>query len=223
MRLTQLLRSALPAARRGRVLTILTAGAIAVGPGVSTAQAQPWKVEFWKNLGVSASVGRVQPVDGTLDPVVKVGFSAGFVPKEGWGTAFGLGWFRTDVSSGGLAVGQLNAKPVMAGVGRTWVRGRLATNASMTAGIIFNKVSLNRALLDQIEGPASLKVHNSFAVRPALGLEYSLFRKLSVKGALSYLATRPAVFVTTSQGEMRRTWNASNGSFQLGVVFYPFR
>jgi len=201
----------------------LAVGLLMWGPGVAAAQAQPWTAAFWKRFGVSVSVARVQPVDEEVDPVVKVGGSAGFFPVQGWGPAVGLGWFTTDVSSGGLAIGQLKARPVLGGVGYTWVRGRFATKASLTAGIIFNSATLDQALLDQSSGPASLDVRNSFAVRPAVSLEYALFRKLALKGTLSVLATRPSVVLTTPQGQTRGTWNASNGALQGGIVFYPFR
>ena len=211
------------AARRAGLMAILAVGFLMWGPGVAAAQAQPWTAAFWKRFGVSVNVARVQPADGEVDPVVKVGGSAGFVPDQGWGPAFGLGWFTTDISSSGVMIGRLKTRPLLGGVGYTWVHGRLATKASLTAGVIFNEASLDQSLLDQISGPASLDVRNSFAVRPAVSLEYALFRKLAVKGTLSVLATRPSVVLTTPQGQTRGTWNASNGALQGGIVFYPFR
>ena len=211
------------ASRRLRFAVILAVGFLMWGPGVAAADAQPWTADFWKRLGVAVSVVRVHPADSEVNPVVDVGGSGGFLPDHGWGPAFGLSWFTTDVSSGGLTIGQLKTRPVLGGVGYTWVRGRLATKASLTAGIVFNSATLDEALLTQISGPASLDVRNSFAVRPALSLECSVFRKLAVRGTLAYLATRPSTVVTTAQGQTRGTWNASHASLQGGVVFYPFR
>jgi hypothetical protein len=202
---------------------MLAIGALFWGPGAADADAQPWTADFWKRFGVAVNVVRVFPTDREVDPVVDIGGSGGFFPDHGWGPAFGLSWFTTDVSSGGLKIGELKTRPVLGGVGYTWVRGRLATKASVTAGIVFNSATLDEALLAQISGPASLDVRNSFAVRPAVGLEYSVLRKLAVKGTLAYLATRPSIVVTTSAGQTRGTWNASSASLQAGVVIYPFR
>ena len=211
------------ASRRLRLAAILAVGLLAWGPGVTAADAQPWTAGFWKRFGVAVSVVRVHPADSDVHPVVDVAGSGGFLPDHGWGPAFGLSWFTTDVSSGGLKLGELKTRPVLGGVGYTWVRGRLATKASLTAGVVFSSATLDEALLAQISGPASLDVRNSFAVRPAVSLEYALFRKLALKGTLSVLATRPSVVLTTPQGQTRGTWNASNGALQGGIVFYPFR
>jgi hypothetical protein len=208
--------------RLGRSV-LLAAIALIWGPVVADAWAQPWTADFWKRFGVAVNVVRVEPTDREVDPVVDVGGSGGFFPDHGWGPAFGLGWFTTDLSSNGLKVGQLKTRPLLGGVGYTWVRGRLATKASLTAGIVLNSATLDEELLDQISGPVSLDVRNSFAVRPAVALEYSVFRKLGVRGTLAYLATRPSVVVTTPEGRTSGTWNASSVSFQAGVVVYPFR
>ena len=211
------------ATRRLGLAGLLTLAVLMWGPGVPDAEAQPWTVDFWKRFGVAVNVVRVQPADAEVDPVVDIGGSGGFFPDHGWGPAFGFSWFTTDVSSGGLKIGRLKTRPVLGGVGYTWVHGRLATKASVTAGIVFNSATLDEALLAQISGPASLDVRNSFAVRPAVGLEYSVFRKLAVRGTLAYLATRPSVVLTTPEGQTRGDWNASSASLQAGVVIYPFR
>jgi hypothetical protein len=209
------------AALRAGIVSVLSGFTLMCGPGA--AEAQPWTPAFWKPFGVSVNVARIDPTDSGVDPTVTVGVGVGFFPHAGWGPAIGLGWFETDVRSGGLAIGRLRARPVLGGVGYTWRHGRLATKVSVTAGIIFNHFSLDQARLDEIGGQASIDVHNSFAVRSALTLEYSLVRKLAVKGTVHYLATRPSVVATTPQGETSGSWKASSAVAQAGLTFYPFR
>ncbi len=207
----------------GTFSVLVAAGFLVWGPSVTTAEAQPWTVDFWKGLGVAGTVSFVQPADSEVDPVVMVGGGVGFFPDHGWGPAIGFSWFETDVSVDGVPIGRLKVRPVLGGVGYTWVRGRFATKASVTAGVVFNRASLDRSTTEGIDGPTSLDVRDSFALRTAASLEYSLVRKLAVRGTLAWLATRPSTVITTSQGQTRGTWNASNGMLQGGVVFYPFR
>ena len=215
-------RPALP----NRSAILLTASILACVPGSAPAEAQPWTAVVWKtvrNVGAGVSLSRVRPVDSKIDPVTTVGASVGFFPQAGWGFTLGFGWFEADVSANGVKIGRVKVRPLLGGAGYTWIRDRLALKASMAAGIIFNHASIDRALLDRISGPVSLDVRNSFGARLTAGAEYTLARKLGLRGSVNYTATRPSFVATSAQGERRGTWNASNVSLTTTVVVYPLR
>jgi hypothetical protein len=219
--------------RPGRVvprvfLWLVMAGCFGWGPGVSVARAQAgvtalWTLDFWRQVGVSVSAVRVRPTDHDVDPTTNVGFAGGFFPSAGWGPAIGFGWVDTHISSQGTTIARLRARPLMGGVGYTWLHGRLATKASVTAGIVFNHASLDKALVAQVPEPISLEVRNSFAVRAGVTLEYAIVRKLALKGSLNFFATRPTVVLKAAEGEITDRWDANNATLAFGVVFYPLR
>jgi len=213
---------------RQAVLWLALAGFFGWGPGVDVAECQAqvpafWTLDFWKPFGVSVSAVHIRPTDSDVNPTTHVGFAGGVFPSAGWGPAIGFGWVDTRVRSGEVTIGRLRARPLMGGVGYTWLHGRLATKASVTAGVIFNHMSLDKALVEQLPEPVSLDVRHSFAARGGVTLEYSIVRKLAVKGTVKYLATRPTVVLKTAEGDITDRWNASNVTFAAGVVFYPLR
>ena len=115
---------------------------------------------------------RVFPIDDDVSVGTAFGVNAGLAPAPGFGPSIGFGWYQGDLTlsgiSGDVEVGRLRVRPLMAGIGYTWVKGRVATGVSINAGISFNSIQLN----DQYRTffGAGTEVHvdssNSFAARP---------------------------------------------------------
>ena len=102
-----------------------------------------------KRVGIGGSVGSFFTFDDDVNTALGFGVNVGLVPKPGLGATLGLGWYQTDLTlsgvSGDTEIGRLRVRPLMAGVGYTWVKAkdRVATNVSINAGISFNSIRLN--------------------------------------------------------------------------------
>jgi hypothetical protein len=157
------------------------------------------------------------------------GINAGLAPAPGFGPTLGFGWYQGDLTlagvSGDAEVGRLRIRPLMAGVGYTWVTGRVATSVSVNAGISFNSIRLN----DQYRtlfGPGTevrVDASNSFAVRPQFRVEYSAARKLGLFSSVGYFFTEFDNVIETPVGRFENEWDASSFNIFVGAMFYPFR
>src|ERR1044072_6723775 len=82
-----------------------------------------------KRAGIGGSVGGIFPFDDEVSVGAAFGVSAGLAPEPGFGPPLGFGWYQGDLTLSGISgdreVGDLRVRPLMGGVGYTWVRGRL--------------------------------------------------------------------------------------------------
>jgi hypothetical protein len=183
--------------------------------------------QIWRRAGVGASVGWVQPTDSDVEVGTVVGALFGFKPQEGLALTGGLGWFGADLFleelAGSQRVARLQVRPVMAGLGYTWVRGRVATNASFVAGVSFNDVDLDDRVV-AVLGPGSrMDVSNTFAMRPSVEVEYEVARKVALSATLGYFFSRPDATLVTPAGNIDDRWDASTVTITFGVMIYPFQ
>ena len=182
-----------------------------------------------KRAGIGASVGRVFTFDDEVDVSTAFGVNAGLAPAPGFGPTLGFGWYQGDLTFSGLSgeaeVGRLRVRPLMAGVGYTWVTGKLATGVSINAGISFNSIRLN----DQYRtffGPGTevrLDASNSFAARPQIRFEYAVARKVGIHTSVGYFFTEFDNVIETPIGRFENEWDASSFNIFVGVMVYPFR
>jgi hypothetical protein len=180
-----------------------------------------------KNAGVGASIGLVHTTDSDVEVGSVYGFSVSLAPRAGWDWAGSLGWFSGDllIDSGRTTVGDISVKPFMGGIGYTWVTGRLATTASLTAGISLNSADIADRYREAF-GPGTtvdLDMDNSWCVRPAVEFEYTLMRKVALTAYTSYFWTKIDSQLRTPAGTFTDQWNASSVQASVGVVLYPFR
>jgi len=157
------------------------------------------------------------------------GFNFGLAPEQGLGFTLGFGWYTGDLTlsrvSGDREVGDLRIRPFMAGVGYTWVKGKLATGVSINAGISFNSIKLS----DQYRtffGPGTevrVDSSNSFAARPQLRVEYAVAKKVGVFSSAGYFFTEFDNTIETPVGRFENEWDASSFNLFVGVMVYPFR
>ena len=182
-----------------------------------------------KRAGIGGSVGGIFPFDDDVSVGSAFGINAGLAPAPGFGPTIGLGWYQGDLTLSGISgdreVGRLRVRPLMGGVGYTWVTGRVATGVSINAGISFNSIDLN----DQYRtffGPGtqvSVDASNSFAVRPQIRFEYSVARKVGVYTSLGYFFTKFDNVIETPVGRFENEWDASSFNIFVGAMVYPFR
>src|SRR5262245_27566 len=114
---------------------------------VSTANASAQVItNMVKRAGVGGSFGGIFPFDDEVSVGMAYGVNFGLAPAPGFGPTLGFGWYQGDLTltgvSGNVEVGRLRVRPLMAGIGYTWVRDRLATGVSVNAGISFNSIVL---------------------------------------------------------------------------------
>lgn len=182
-----------------------------------------------KRAGVGGSFGGIFPFDDDVTAGKAYGFNFGLAPEPGLGFTIGFGWYTGDLTFSGVSgdreVGDLRVRPVMAGVGYTWVKGRLATGVSINAGVSFNSIKLN----DQYRsffGPGTevrVDASNSFATRPQLRVEYAVAKKVGVFSSAGYFFTEFDNEIETPIGRFENEWDASSFNLFVGVMVYPFR
>jgi len=182
-----------------------------------------------KRAGIGGSVGAIFTLDDDVNVGVGFGINAGLAPSPGLGPTIGFGWYEGDLTlsgvSGDAEVGSLRVRPLMAGIGYTWVNGRVATGVSINAGISFNSIKLN----DQYRtlfGPGT-EVHvdasNSFAARPQFRIEYAVARKVGIYSTVGYFFTEFNNVIETPIGRFENEWDASSFNIFVGAMVYPFR
>jgi hypothetical protein len=182
-----------------------------------------------KRAGIGGSFGGIFPFDDDVTVGSAYGVNFGLAPAPGFGPTIGFGWYTGDLTLSGVTgdreVGDLRVRPLMAGVGYTWVKGKLATGVSINAGISFNSIKLN----DQYRtffGPGTevrVDASNSFAVRPQLRFEYAVAKKVGVYTSLGYFFTEFNNVIETPVGRFENEWDASSFNLFVGLMVYPFR
>ena len=182
-----------------------------------------------KRAGIGGSFGGIFPFDDDVAVGKAYGVNFGLAPTPGFGPTIGFGWYTGDLTLSGITgnaeVGDLRVRPLMAGVGYTWVRGKLATGVSINAGVSFNSIKLN----DQYRtffGPGTevrVDASNSFAARPQLKFEYAVAKKVGVYTSLGYFFTQFNNVVETPIGRFENEWDASSFNIFVGAMVYPFR
>ena len=182
-----------------------------------------------RRAGVGGSVGHIFTFDHDVKNGAAFGFNAGLAPAPGFGPTLGFGWYEEDLTlsrvSGDRDVGRLRVRPLMAGVGYTWVKDRVAVNASINAGISFNSIRLDNQYRTFFGPGTEVRVDasNSFALRPQLRLEYAVARKMGVYTSAGYFFTEFDNTIETPVGRFENEWDASSFNLFVGVVVYPFR
>jgi hypothetical protein len=182
-----------------------------------------------KRVGVGGSVGSIFTfVDDVANGAV-FGFNAGLAPAPGFGPTLGFGWYQQDLTLSGVSgdreVGRLRVRPLMAGVGYTWMKDRVAVGVSVNAGISFNSIRLDDEYRTFFGPGTEVRVDasNSFAVRPQLRIEYAVAKKVGVFASAGYFFTEFDNVIETPLGRFENEWDASSFNLFVGVMVYPFR
>ena len=180
-------------------------------------------------ISVGGSVTVVSPTDDQVDRAIGVGPLVRLNPKRGWGPAGALNWFRADLGNpdgSGPAVARLRIRPLMGGVAYTVGPDHALTSFSIVAGPSFNSIELRDEFLDSLpigsQAPA-VDVNTSFAVRPGIGLTFTVAPRVAVVGFGGYLINRPKITFRDQFGlEHRDRWKVDAFVLSVGLVYSLF-
>jgi hypothetical protein len=180
-------------------------------------------------VSVGASVTWVHPTDSEVQPLLGWGPLVRLNPKKGWGIAGGLSWFRADIDNPTGAGGDfinLRVRPLMGGVAYTVGEQPVLVSFSIVAGPSFNKLEFDDNFLRSLP-PGSvqpaLDANTSFAVRPGVGLTWTVASRVAVVGFGGYMINRPDVFYRSPSGqEFRNRWKADAILLSVGLVYSLF-
>jgi hypothetical protein len=153
--------------------------------------------------------------------------------RPGWGPEVSFfNWFNTGVEQSSVdgrrsELGQLRIRPIMAGYGYTWTRGRSTVTADAVGGFAINSFDLTPAAASEYQarvGATSLRTSasNTFVVKPEVQLWYDLNDRIGIKVNGGYLVTRPSVTITSALGEDTRPVRADSFLITIGAVYSLF-
>jgi hypothetical protein len=174
------------------------------------------------------SVGGSVTFNGTTDSDVASATTFGPLvrlnPRKGIGPAGAFNWFRADLqnpSGGDDDFGRLRVRPLMAGVSYTLGSGPVLTSISLVAGPSFNKAEFHGSYVPG--AGESIDADTSFAVRPGVGLTWTVAPRVAIIGFGGYLVNRPTIVYRNAAGqELRDHWKADAVVLSVGAVYSLF-
>src|SRR6266545_3498179 len=114
-----------------------------------------------------------------------------------------------DPAGGNDDFARLRVRPLMGGVSYTVGSAAVLTSFSIVAGPSFNKAEFTGSY---VAGPGeSIQADNSFAVRPGVGVTWTLAPRVGLIGFGGYLINRPDIVYRNRFGlEVRDRWKADS-------------
>ena len=174
-------------------------------------------------VGVGASVTFNHTTDDALDSAVSFGPLVRLNPRRGWGPAGALNWYRADLQNpdgGDADFATLRIRPLMAGVSYTIGSGDVLTSFSIVAGPSFNCAEFDD---DFTPGVSIIDAENSFAVRPGVGVTWTIAPRAAIVGFAGYMINRPDVFYQDAAGrQFQDRWKADSIVLSIGAVYSIF-
>jgi Outer membrane protein beta-barrel domain len=175
-------------------------------------------------VGVGGSVTLNAATDSGVASTIGVGPLVRLKPHKGLGPAGGLNWFRADLddpAGGDNDFARLRVRPLMGGVSYTIGSEKVLTSFSLVGGPSFNTAEFHG---DYVPGSGeSLDAKTSFAVRPGVGLTWTVAPRVAIVGFGGYLINRPSVVYKNRFGhELRDLWKADAVVVSIGAVYSLF-
>jgi hypothetical protein len=175
-------------------------------------------------VSVGASVTLNNTTDGDVGTSIGFGPLVRLNPHRGWGPAGAFNWFRADLDNpagGDADFGRLRVRPLMGGVSYTVGPPTVLTSFSIVAGPSFNKAQFRGSYS---VGPGeSIHADTSFAVRPGVGVTWSLAPRVGLVGFGGYLINRPDVTYRNRAGlDVSDRWKADAIVLSIGAVYSVF-
>jgi hypothetical protein len=176
-------------------------------------------------VSVGGSVTHNATTDGDVASATGVGPLVRLNPHAGWGPAGAFNWFRADLqdpAGGSGDFARLRVRPLMGGVSYTVASGAaVLTSFSIVAGPSFNKGEFKR---NYLAAPGeSIDAGNSFAVRPGVGVTFTVAPRVAIVGFGGYFINRPDVVYRNRFGqELHDRWTADAVVLSVGAVYSLF-
>jgi hypothetical protein len=169
---------------------------------------------FTFNHTTDADVGSTT----TVGPLIRLN------PHKGWGPAGAFNWFRSDLSDPAGVTGdfaQLRVRPLMAGLSYTVGSNATLISFSIVGGPSFNQAEFHHSYV--AGSTESIHAANSIAVRPGVGVTWTVARRVAVIGFGGYLFNRPDVVYRNRFGEqINDRWKADAVVLSMGAVYSLF-
>lgn len=174
-------------------------------------------------VSVGASITFNSTTDSDVARATVFGPLVRLNPHKGWGPAGAFNWFHSDLDDPAGGAGdfaRLRVQPLMAGVSYTVGPRAVLTSFSIVAGPSFNKAAFQRTYSPAAE---SLRAKNSFAVRPGVGVTWTVARRVAIVGFGGYLINRPDIVYRDRFGqEINDRWKADAVVLSVGAVYSLF-
>ena len=149
----------------------------------------------------------------------------------GWGWHWGLGWYATDVEqpigSRTVEFGELHVRPVMAGYGYTYTRGKTSVIADVLAGPALVSMTLAPGASDvyrQQLGAQSVRTLATLIVvaKPEVGVWRDISENFGLRVSTGFVVARPQVTIESSLGQDRRRIRADMLQVRVGLAYALF-
>jgi hypothetical protein len=198
-------------------LSILIASALVFAASSVFAQTEG-RVSVGGSLTLNGTTDDDVASTATIGPLVRLN------PHKGWGPAGALNWFRADLTNPAGGTGnfaRLRVRPLMGGVSYTVGSNAVLTSFSIVGGPSFNKAEFERSYV--AGSGESISAKNSFAVRPGVGVTWTVAPRVAVVGFGGYLINRPDVAYRNRFGqEIDDRWKADAFVLSVGAVYSLF-
>jgi hypothetical protein len=172
------------------------------------------------------SIGGSFTVNATTDSDVGTSFGVGPVvrlnPRKGFGAAGALNWLRADLEppAGSGDFARLRMRPLLGGVSYGIGSGRVLTSLSIGGGPSFNKADFHGYAAEPGE---SIEADNSVAIRPGIGITWTVAPRVAIVGFAGYLYNRPDIVYRNRLGqEITDRWKADAVVLSVGAVYSIF-
>jgi opacity protein-like surface antigen len=206
-------------------VTLVATGLLLVVPA---AHAQVSAANSRFSVGFAA--GHLFTLDG--DATDSTAFSPlfRFGTRSGFGPAFGLGWFTTelpaDVPGFEGPFANIDVRPIMGGLEYTIRRGRWSYEVGATLGYTFNKGALlpeaERYLASRGWSNAQVDVANSLALRPRARVYYDTPSRITLVGGAGVTFLDADVTIRSETDSLRINRNLSSLSVEAGIMVALF-
>jgi hypothetical protein len=149
----------------------------------------------------------------------------------GWGARVGLNWYAVDIDRpvGGATttLGELHIRPIMAGYGYSWSRGKNSISADLLGGYAFASMDISDGAIAAYQTRLGVRAtdadaSNHFVVRPQIDIWHDINKLFGLNVNIGYIVARPEVTVATSAGVDKRTARADQFQIRVGVVYSIF-
>jgi hypothetical protein len=183
------------------------------------------------SIAVGVALTLYDPASEHTHNPPSVGLIARMRRGSGLGATIGLEWYKSEVQTtiGGQLVplGDMNARPVMAGVSFTRQYSRYALSGALVAGYSFNSLratpAAHAAYRDRFALPdARIGISNCFAFRPDVTLWYELGHHLAASASIAYVYARPTVTADSAAGRRVDPLNISATVITFGLAYGVF-
>jgi hypothetical protein len=151
--------------------------------------------------------------------------------ETGWGWQGALNWFSADIdqaiAGSTVRFGRLHVRPVMAGYGYDYRRGRQLFAASVVAGYAFVSMTPSPTAIDTYYdrlGARSVTVETSnvLVVRPGFSVWRDLSEKVGFNVSTGFLVARPRVTIRSTLGDDERRIRADTFYVKVGLAYSIF-